>query len=129
MVPGGGLDEAEYGIRAPRGFLFYGPPGCGKTFITQALAAESGLEMFKMDVSKVGSKYVNQTSNNIQAVFEFLSKHNQKTQKPCILFMDEVDSLAINRDGDARSSGENAKATTTLLKLVEQARDNGIILI
>ena len=82
-----------------------------------------------MDVSKVGSKYVNQTSNNIQAVFEFLSKNNQKTGKQCILFMDEVDSLAINRDGDVRSSGENAKATTTLLKLIEQARDNGIILI
>ena len=121
-------DLEEYGISAPRGFLFYGPPGCGKTYITKALAAESGLEMYKLDVSKAGSKYVNQTSINIQKAFDSLKDKAQKTGKPVLLFMDEVDSLAMSR-GDVMRSDENMKTVTTLLKLVESARDNGIIII
>ena len=123
------LDEKEYGISAPRGFLFYGPPGCGKTFITQAFAAEAGLDMFKMDVSKVGSKFINQSSVNIQGAFEFLKKYAQKQGKPVILFMDEVDSLAIDRASGGSSSDENLKVTATLLKCVQQAKDDNIIVI
>lgn len=123
------LDEEEYGIKAPRGFLFYGPPGCGKTFIAQAIAAEAQLPMYKLDVSKAGSRFVNQTAVNIQSAFDLLAQKVEKTKKPCILFMDEVDSLAIKRSDSDMSSGENLKATTTLLKLVEQARDKGIIVI
>ena len=121
-------DFEEYGISAPRGFLFYGPPGCGKTFITKALAAESGLEMYKLDVSKAGSKYVNQTSINIQKAFDALKDKAAKNGKPVLLFMDEVDSLAMSR-GDVMHSDENMKTVTTLLKLVESAKDNGIIII
>ena len=121
-------DLEEYGISAPRGFLFYGPPGCGKTFITKALAAESGLEMYRLDVSKAGSKYVNQTSINIQKAFDSLKEKAAKSGKPVLLFMDEVDSLAMSR-GDVMHSDENMKTVTTLLKLVEGAKDNGIIII
>lgn len=121
-------DFEEYGISAPRGFLFYGPPGCGKTFITKALAAESGLEMYRLDVSKAGSKYVNQTSINIQKAFDSLKDKAAKSGKPVLLFMDEVDSLAMSR-GDVMHSDENMKTVTTLLKLVEGAKDNGIIII
>ncbi len=121
-------DFEEYGISEPRGFLFYGPPGCGKTFIAKALAAESGLEMYRLDVSKAGSKYVNQTSINIQKAFDSLKDKVAKNGKPVLLFMDEVDSLAMSR-GDVMHSDENMKTVTTLLKLVEGAKDNGIIII
>lgn len=120
-------DYEEYGIRAPRGYLLYGPPGCGKTFITSAVAAESDIPMYKMDLSKVGSKYVNQTSNNIQLAFDTLKqKAKEAPNGKVLLFMDEVDALAIERN-NADSSGENEKTTATLLKNIEQARDNGII--
>ena len=122
------IDFLEYGIKPPRGFIFYGPPGCGKTFITKALAAESKLEMYSMDVSKIGSSYVNKTANNLEEAFKFLKDRARNSQKPVLLFMDEVDSLAAKRNFSS-GQGEDEKAVSTLLKLVEAARDNNIIII
>ena len=122
------IDFLEYGIKPPRGFIFYGPPGCGKTFITKALAAESKLEMYSMDVSKIGSSYVNKTANNLEKAFNFLKDRARSSQKPVLLFMDEVDSLAAKRNFSS-GQGEDEKAVSTLLKLVEAARDNNIIII
>lgn len=121
-------DYEDYGISMPRGFLFYGPPGCGKTYITKALALESGLSMYKLDVSKAGSKYVNQTSLNLKKAFDFLADKAKKDNKPILLFMDEVDSFAMSR-GSVMHSDENMKTVSALLKLIEEAKDNNIIII
>lgn len=122
------MDFEEYGITPPSTFLFYGPPGCGKTYLAQALAMETGLDMYKIDISKIGSSYVNKTANNLQNIFDALASQAKKSKKPIILFMDEVDSLAIKRDKDHDSS-ENLKTTTTLLKIIQEAKDNNIIII
>lgn len=122
-------DYDEYGIRMPRGYLFYGPPGCGKTFVTQALAMEAGVDMYKMDISKFGSHYYNKTAVDIQRAFDYLVDEVKKSGKPAILFMDEVDSLAIKRDGNMQTLSDDAKVTTTLLKITQEARDNNIIVI
>ncbi len=121
------LDKNEYGIDNPRGFLFYGPPGCGKTYLVEALGGESGLDLYKMDISKIGSKYINETSTNIQKAFDALCKIAKENNKPVLLFMDEADSLAISRGFNQDQNTENSKATTTMLKVIEKARDQGII--
>lgn len=123
------IDEKEYGIRAPRGYLFYGPPGCGKTFIVQALAQESGLLMYKMDIAKLGSKFINQTSGNIQKGFDFIAAQNAKNNTQSLLFMDEVDGLALGRGQMSSGNEDTVKVTSTLLKLIEEAREKGIIVI
>lgn len=122
------LDEEEYGIRAPRGFLLYGPPGCGKTFITEALASECDFKMYKMNVSQIGAMYVNKSANNLEDAFNFLYKVAKDKDKPILLFMDEVDSLAKDRNKQGTSGAEDMKLLTTLLKHIEQARDNNIII-
>jgi SpoVK/Ycf46/Vps4 family AAA+-type ATPase len=123
------LDKQEYGIEASSTILFYGPPGCGKTYITEALASQSGLKMFKIDISKIGSKYVNQTSGNIQKAFDYIAQVAKEEDKPVLLFVDELDSLAISRESMKGSSGENLKTTSTLLKLIQEAKDKNIIII
>ena len=123
------LDFEEYGIRAPRGYLFYGPPGCGKTYIIQALAAESGLDMYKLDLSKIGTKYVNQTQKNVQSVFDKLAQEHEKTGKKILLFMDEVDSIGSKRRFSETSNREDDKVVAALLKCIDEARNNGIVVI
>ena len=121
------IDEEEYGIRPPRGYLLWGPPGCGKTFVVEALAAQSGLQLFKMNVSQIGGIHVNESANNLEKAFNYLAKVGNKGNKPVLLFMDEVDSLARSREKNTNSS-EDAKTITTLLKHIESARDNNIII-
>ena len=121
-------DEIEYGITPKTSFIFFGPPGCGKTHLAKALASESKLDMYSIDISKLGSSYINQTANNLQTVFDTVIAQAKATKKPVILFLDEVDSVAIKRDKQNDSS-ENAKATTTILKCIESAKENDVIVI
>ncbi len=120
-------DFAEYGKRPPRGIMLYGPPGCGKTSIAEAMAMESGLPLFKLKVSKAGSAYINQTSKNYEAVFNHVAECSQLIDKPCFLFIDEIDGLTKGRDGDA--SSEDLKQMSTLLNLIETARDRNIVVL
>lgn len=121
------IDEVEYGKRYPRGLLFYGPPGCGKTYTVEALAQELKLPLVKLKVGKAGSCYTNQTSINYEKAFDYAAKLAKEKEAPVLFFIDEMDGLVKNRDKD--SSAEDLKQLGTLLSLIETARDRGIIVI
>ena len=122
------LDEIEYGKRFPRGFMLYGPSGCGKTSIAQALSAETNLPMFKLKISKVGSEFVNASAKQVQAAYSYLVDLSKEKGTPVILFVDEMDAMASKRSSGS-SGKEDNKVVNTLLELMEEARDNNIILI
>ncbi len=121
------LDFEEYGKRRPAGILLYGPPGCGKTYIIEALAAEIDAPVFTLDIGNAGSKYINQTSNNIKLAFDFVQTYAKDLDKPVILFMDEMDSMTFNRSSG--TNDENIKQVATLLKCIEQAKANNVIVV
>lgn len=121
------LDLLEYGKKLPRATLFFGPPGNGKTFLAEAIAREAEVPFYKLKISKAGSKYINETSGNYEAVFAAIEAKSKEINKPCILFMDEIDGLGRNRDG--QSSEEDLKQIGTLLDLINEARSRGIIVI
>lgn len=77
------------------GILFYGPPGTGKTFITEAFVHELMQENYKyinVDSADIVNKYVGETEKIIKEIFQ-----TAQDSAPCILFIDEIDNLCMNR--------------------------------
>ena len=80
------LREEEYGIKTPGFTLFFGPPGCGKTMLAQAIAIQSGCDMYALDLSKVSSPYVNESSIKIRQAFDEIEQEAKKSSKPVFCF-------------------------------------------
>jgi SpoVK/Ycf46/Vps4 family AAA+-type ATPase len=91
--------------------MFYGPPGTGKTHLCRAIAKESGITMLAIDGANVKSKWVGESEKYIQAAFTLAEKLH-----PCIVFLDEVDSLFGHRHCDQRS-WERARVTQFLKEM------------
>ncbi|MBR1424738.1 ATP-binding protein [bacterium] len=121
-------DEIEYGLRAPRGELFYGPPGCGKTSIMEALSMEAGVPLFKLKVGKSGSIYVNGSSLNVQKAYEYVKKIAKETGKPVFLAIDEMEAMTSKRDTKGNSE-ETQKLVGTLLQIIEDSRSSNVIIL
>ncbi len=83
----------DYGIDPPNGILFYGPPGCGKTFFAECLSEEIGFNFIKVGPSDVGSKYVHGGQEKIKQLFD-----SAKENSPTILFLDEIDAMIPDRE-------------------------------
>jgi SpoVK/Ycf46/Vps4 family AAA+-type ATPase len=120
-------DLEEYGKAIPKSLLLYGPPGCGKTYITQALASEIDTPMYMLNISKAGSEYINQTSKNLKQAFDAAAKISEEQQKPCLLFMDEIDSLAFNRGN--MTWPEDIKQVATMLQCIDGAKQSNVLII
>ena len=119
--------KEDYGIDIPRFVLLYGPPGCGKTMLTQAIAQETGCDMYMLDVSKIGSSYINESAKNIGTIFDYIKEKAQNSQKPIILFMDEMDSLMSKRSGGSNADIESNKVVNTLLTQINELKNSNII--
>ncbi|MCQ2069527.1 MAG: CDC48 family AAA ATPase [archaeon] len=83
----------KMGVSAPKGVLLYGPPGTGKTLIAEALANESGANFYSIRGPEFIGKYYGESENKLRSIFETAEKNS-----PSILFLDEIDSIAPNRN-------------------------------
>jgi SpoVK/Ycf46/Vps4 family AAA+-type ATPase len=83
---------ARFSKKRGDGILLYGPPGCGKTMFAKAIAHECDLEFISVDISDILNMYVGGSESNLASVFE-----RARSSKPCVLFFDELDALAISR--------------------------------
>ncbi len=89
--------------------LFYGPPGTGKTMAAQVIANELGLDLYRIDISQMVSKYIGETQKNISQLFQKAKDIN------AVLFFDEADSLFAKRSEAKDSHDRNANAETAHL--------------
>ena len=112
-------DDFGFGRKLPYGrgiaVVLYGPPGTGKTMAAQVLAKELGLDIYRIDLSQISSKYIGETEKNLGAVFDAAKNSN------AILFFDEADSLFSKRTEVSSSNDKYANAETAyLLQKIEE---------
>ena len=104
------------------GILFYGASGTGKTTSAYILAAELGLEVMRVDISRIEDKYIGETEKRISEVFSKAEENN------CLLFFDEADSLFAKRTEVSDSHDRHANAQTAhLLQKIEEY--DGIVVL
>jgi transitional endoplasmic reticulum ATPase len=88
-----GLFE-KFGMQASRGVLFYGPPGCGKTLMAKAIANECGANFISVKGPELLNMWFGGSEANVRELFD-----KARAASPCILFFDEMDSIARSRSG------------------------------
>uniref|UniRef100_A0AC35TK16 AAA domain-containing protein n=1 Tax=Rhabditophanes sp. KR3021 TaxID=114890 RepID=A0AC35TK16_9BILA len=103
----------QIGIEAPKGVMLHGPPGCGKTMIAKAVAASTKSSFIRMVGSEFVHKYLGEGPKMVRDVFKMA-----KANAPCIIFIDEVDSIATKRFDS--KAGADREVQRILLELLNQ---------
>ncbi|KAI9154902.1 ATPase family AAA domain-containing protein [Paramyrothecium foliicola] len=108
-----------------KGAMLYGPPGTGKTHLARAVAKSTGSNMLVLDASTINGKYVGETEKQIHAAFSLAAKLS-----PCIIFMDEVDSLFYRRNS-CDKSWQRAAITQFLQEMdgLSQSKNTPFVLV
>lgn len=113
---------ATYGIPIPNGMLFYGPPGCGKTYIANKFAEEAGLNFRSVKPSDLASIYVHGTQEKVGELFK-----EARENAPMVLFFDEIDAMLPNRDNNLGHS-YSAEVNEFLVQMGDCSKD-GVFMI
>ncbi len=112
----------ELGLSIPNGILFYGPPGCGKTFFAERFAEEMGCNYMYVLCSDVASPYIHGGQGKIAALFEEARKN-----APTILFLDEVEAMIMDRNKHTNVS-EQGEVNEFLAQL-NNCGEDGVMVI
>lgn len=89
-----------YGKKIGGGILLYGPPGCGKTHIARATAGEINANFINVGINEILDMWIGSSERNLHEIFE-----TARENKPCVIFIDEIDALGANRNDVNKTAG------------------------
>jgi proteasome regulatory subunit len=103
----------KVGIKAPKGVLLVGPPGCGKTLLAKAVAHHTNATFIRMVGSELAQKYIGEGGRLVRELFSLA-----KEKSPTIIFLDEIDAIGAKRL-DGSTSGDREVQRTLMQLLAE----------
>ncbi len=110
------------GMKPPKGVLLHGPPGCGKTLLGRAVAHECEAAFIYVSGPEIIQKFYGESESRLRKIFE-----DARRRAPCIIFFDEIDSLAPKRE---RVEGEVEKRVVAqLLALMDGLKSRGDVIV
>ena len=112
----------KYGVSVPNGMLLYGPPGCGKTFISEKFCEEATFNFYLVKPSDLSSIYVSGGEEKIGQLFSDAEKNS-----PSVICFDEVDAIMPNRSEDSHQS--ISSRVNEFLSQINKCSDRGIFII
>lgn len=112
----------KYKVSVPNGMLLYGPPGCGKTFVSRKFAEEIDFNFIEVIPSDLASTFVHGTQEKIGQVFK-----EAKEKAPTVIFIDEIDAILPNREGDLQH--HYASEVNEFLAQMTECHKDGIFII
>eukprot|EP00123_Amoebidium_parasiticum_P012550 comp21438_c0_seq1/m.29580 comp21438_c0_seq1/g.29580 ORF comp21438_c0_seq1/g.29580 comp21438_c0_seq1/m.29580 type:complete len:751 (-) comp21438_c0_seq1:314-2566(-) len=115
---------ARLGVSTPSGLLLYGPTGCGKTLLVNAMATTHHLNIINIKATELFSKYLGETEATVRQLFA-----TARETAPCIVFLDEVDALAVNRGDDEDSTGSSQRVLSQMLNEIDGIQGSAGVLV
>jgi transitional endoplasmic reticulum ATPase len=112
------------GVQPPRGVLLSGPPGCGKTLLAKAAASQTGVNFIPVKGPALLSKYVGESEKAVRDVFR-----KARQAAPCILFFDEIDSLAPARGAGPFDAGVTDRVVAQFLAELDGVEELAGVLV
>ncbi len=115
----------KMGAQCPKGVLLVGPPGTGKTLMAKAVAGEADVPFFPISGSEFVEMFVGRGAAKVRELFEQASK-----QAPCIVFIDEIDTIGKRRDSQFGTNDEREQTLNQLLTEMDGFEGNkGVIIL